>query len=72
MGCGSSNEVEELDVNEDDKVIYFTNHSIKCLNGLKWMILSTLIESRPTSLWSKQEIRIKVNNQVGFQASISM
>ena len=68
MGCGSSNEVEELDVNEDDKVIYFTNHSIKCLNGLKWMILSTLIESRPTSLWSKQKIRIKVNNQVGFQA----
>ena len=31
MGCGSSNEVEELDVNEDEKVIYFTNHSIKCL-----------------------------------------
>ena len=28
MGCGSSNEVEELDVNENEKVIYFTNHSI--------------------------------------------
>ena len=35
MGCGSSNEVEELDVNENEKVIYFTNHSIKCLNCLK-------------------------------------
>ena len=30
MGCGSSNEVEELNVNTDEKVIYFTNHSIKC------------------------------------------
>ena len=66
MGCGSSNEVEKLDVDEDDKVIYFTSHSIKSLIGLKWMILCTLIESSPTSLWSKQEIRIKVNNQVEF------
>ena len=69
MGCGSSNEVEELDVNEDEKVIYFTNHSIKFLNGLKWMATFVHINwINAYFIWSEQEIRIKVNNQVGFQA----